>query len=118
MPFEPRRKKVSWSLLFPIIIILVIKIVSLSHTLVENAYSGIFFPGFAILLRKIAGWIPFSVGDIIYFLAGGWLVWKSIKFIVMLCKKQIDRKTLVFAVKKIFLIGAWVYIIFNIFWGL
>ena len=118
MSFEPRRKKVSWSLLFPIIIILLIKTVSLSHTLVENAYSGIFFPGFAFLLRKITGWIPFSLGDIIYFLAGGWLVWKSIKFIVMLYKKQIDQKTLVFALKKIFLIGAWVYIIFNIFWGL
>ena len=118
MTFEPLRKKVSYSLVFPIAIILLIKIFSFNQTWVENIYSGIFFPGFAILLRKITGWIPFSLGDIIYFLAGGWLLWKSIKFIVMLCKKQIDRKTLVFAVKKIFFIVAWVYIIFNIFWGL
>jgi len=49
--------------------------------------------------------------------AGGWLLWKSIKFVVMLFKKQ-DRKTLVFGVRKIFLVLLWIFIIFNVFWGL
>jgi hypothetical protein len=91
---------------------------SLNHGWVEKAYSTNFFPGLGIILRKLTGWMPFSIGDVIYFAAGFWLLWKIIKFISLLVQKKIRRRTLIAALKKIFLIGLWVYIIFNLFWGL
>ena len=47
--------------------------------------SIIFFP---LLLRFLFGWIPFSFGDILYFVAGCWIFWKLIKNGTLLFKKK------------------------------
>src|ERR1700744_883645 len=41
---------------------------------VETAYSTGVYPHFAALLRILFGWVPFSVGDVLYFVAGFWLL--------------------------------------------
>ena len=118
MTFELRSKSGRWSLILPIVLVLLIKLLSLNHIWVENAYSTGFFPGIGIILRKLTGWIPFSFGDIIYLVAGCWLLWKIINFSILLIKKKIKRNNVLMALRKLFLIALWVYIIFNIFWGL
>jgi len=54
--------------LFLIVQILLVKICGLFPALVEHWYSKGFYPKLAFLLRKALGWLPFSVGDILYFI--------------------------------------------------
>ncbi|MEP6616658.1 MAG: DUF3810 domain-containing protein, partial [Ginsengibacter sp.] len=118
MPPVPYPKNSRYFLIVPCAVILLIKIFSLSHALVESMYSSGFFQGFAILLRKLTGWIPFSIGDVIYLLAGIWLLLKILKVLILIFKKRMDRRILLNGIRKMIIILLWIYIVFNIFWGL
>ena len=66
-----------------IVQIIIIKIISFYPAAVERWYSNGLFILIARFSRIIFGWIPFSAGDIIYFIAGflilRWLVKKFMK---------------------------------------
>ena len=47
---------------------------------VEKYYSTGIYPYIGITLRAVTGWIPFSLGDVLYFAAGIWLVWAVVAF--------------------------------------
>ncbi len=88
---------------------------------VESGYTGQLFPLVSRGLRIMFGWIPFSIGDIFYGLVGIWLVVKLFNF----CKKLLHQQTrnqyktgLFLKLSNLVLILGWVYIIFNIFWGI
>lgn len=78
---------------------------------IENYYSNGIYKHIAIFLRKIFGWLPFSVGDIIYLVAIVWLVKSVFQFF-----KQKEKKfwKLFFS---IFSKLAIVYFVFHLFWG-
>ena len=54
--------------LFLLIQIIVVKTIGLFPDFVENWYSKGFYPTSAFLSRKALGWLPFSFGDVIYFI--------------------------------------------------
>lgn len=85
---------------------------------VEEYYSAKVYPLISILLRLITGWIPFSLGDICYTLAGAWIVIRLFKTLKAIVKKEISVRSFLFSVYRTLFIVLWVYIIFNIFWGL
>ncbi len=58
------------------------------------------------------------MGDILYLLAGSWLLWKLVKTTKSLLRKQLKRKLFFYKCLKLILVFVSVYIIFNIFWGL
>jgi len=111
-----QKKKYLWIIVF--LIIILIKIFSSNSISVEALYSSNFYIRFSKILRFIFGWIPFSLGDILYFLAGCWLVWKIIKNIRLLFKKKLPGKASVKKLLELLLRLAFVYIVFNIFWGI
>ncbi|HET7115975.1 MAG TPA: DUF3810 family protein, partial [Hanamia sp.] len=84
----------------------------------ETFYSVKFYPFFSKILRFLFGWIPFSVGDFLYFAAGCWLLWKIIKNLKLLFKKKINYKIILKKCFRLLLVFAFIYIIFNIFWGI
>lgn len=98
--------------------VIVIKLFSLNKFWVETIYSDQFYPVFSRLLRVILGWIPFSVGDVLYFLAAFWLVWKITANLVMLFRQKITRKRLLEKLARLVLIFVFIYIVFNVFWGI
>lgn len=100
-----------------ILIVIVIKVFSLNSSRVEGLYSSGFYPFISRPLRFLFGWIPFSVGDILYFIGGAWLFWKLLKGIIFLFSKHITAKY--FLQKTLSLIAGIliIYIIFNILWG-
>ncbi len=110
------KKKYLWIIAF--LVIILIKIFSSDSDRVEALYSSKFYFHFSIFLRFVFGWIPFSFGDILYFLAGCWLLWKTIKNIRLLFKKKIPGKAALKKLADLFLLMAVIYIIFNIFWGI
>jgi len=111
-----RQKKYLWIIAFSAIIL--IKIFSANSFRVEALYSSKFYIAFAKILRFLFGWVPFSVGDILYFIAACWLLWKIIKNVRLLFKKRLAGKAALSKLLELFLRLALIYIIFNIFWGI
>ncbi|MDQ2719546.1 MAG: DUF3810 domain-containing protein [Bacteroidota bacterium] len=96
----------------------IIKIFSLNQERVELDYSSKFYFFFSKMLRFLFGWIPFSLGDLLYLFIGIWLFWKLIKTIKSLFKRQLKGKIFFHKCLKYILAFIFIYIIFNIFWGL
>jgi hypothetical protein len=85
---------------------------------VERYYSGVIYPWISHIQRMLLGWIPFSVGDILYGLAIIWLIRQVVKWTRAIRRKQVNRAYL----KKSGILTATVllgvYCLFNLLWGL
>jgi hypothetical protein len=97
---------------------LVIKIFSLSPSLVEQYYSTGIYPHIASFQRILFGWIPFSVGDIFYAVVVVWLITQVIRLIKVIKRKQANRQYFILAGQRIIKVVLIVYISFNFLWGL
>lgn len=109
------------SLLFTLVLVTIavlIHIYSTDPTRVENHYSTGIYPPFARLLRYLLGWLPFSFGDVLYGLVILWIIWKLVKVIKALFKKQVTVKSFYAGFIKALNILLIVYIFFNVFWGI
>ena len=99
-----------------LLIAILIHLYSQDHQRVESQYSLKFFPLIAKSLRYLFGWLPFSLGDLIYtFLIACLLVW-LVKAVVKrgIRKSKPWKENLLKGANLILL----VYISFNILWGL
>ncbi len=97
--------------IFFIVQILFISIVSKFPEFVETYYSNGIYPGISSLFRKVFGWIPFSIGDIYYFLLGVFLLHSLY---------MISRRGFKNIKKGIFNFLAYIsvfYFLFNLLWG-
>jgi len=99
-------------------IALAINIFSIFPEWVEKYYSGAIYPAISIALRKITGWVPFSIGDFIYTFIVIWLIIRLIKGIGLVVKKQYSKTKLLHFLYRLTRLGLWAYIIFKLFWGL
>lgn len=86
--------------------------------IVEKYYSQGFYPLFAFLLRMSTGWLPFSMGDIGYFILSIWIFTFLIRFFWSLYFKIYSYNTLFLFLGKLFRFSCWGYILFQLFWGL
>lgn len=75
-----------------------------------------FYPAFSGAWRWLTGWIPFSVGDLLYVLATIWLVSGLLTFIVRLCRRS-TRKGAGGALLRFGAILVGIYAFFFVFWG-
>ncbi|MEO5783686.1 MAG: DUF3810 domain-containing protein [Ginsengibacter sp.] len=100
------------------LVIVLIKIFSANSQWVEGLYSTEAYIVFSSFLRIIFGWMPVSVGDILYLLVIGWFIWKLWRFSAKLFRRKLTRKWFVKTAYKLVIIAMFVYIIFNIFWGI
>jgi len=101
-----------------IAVAVLIKLFSFFPDAVEKYYSTGLYPFIARFLRLLLGWIPFSFGDVLYAIAGIYLLTKTISFIKKIFRKQINKQYLFYFFKKIIFIALIVYVVFNLFWGL
>ncbi|MBC8033487.1 MAG: DUF3810 domain-containing protein [Chitinophagaceae bacterium] len=110
------QRKAPWIVLLSLA--LFIKIFSLFPNLVEQYYSRGVYPYIAKFQRLLLGWIPFSVGDILYFFAGLYLVRVLVVVIRNLIRKQINKQAVVSFFREAVLIILSIYVVFNLSWGL
>lgn len=101
-----------------LVISILIKIFSLNPDRVEKYYTFGFYPVVSKILRAIFGWIPFSVGDLLYVAASIFFIWKAWRFIRLLAKRQVKEYLSWVLFGKYLKLVLWIYIVFNIFWGL
>lgn len=111
-------KKNLWVIIGFLAAIILINVFAASSGAIEHYYSNGFYYFFSIFLRTLFGWIPFSVGDILYLLVGAWLLLKLIKYIRLIFKKQFSKQLFLSGILKLFLLLATIYIVFNLSWGL
>jgi len=78
---------------------------------VEQYYSNGIYPYIASFLRILFGWVPFSVGDILYLLAVVWLVYKLFKFV------KSKAKNWKYSILHFTAVLSFIYFIFHLFWG-
>jgi hypothetical protein len=105
-------------LILLVVVTLLIRLFSINPSWIEQYYTYGAYPYIAKALRLLFGWIPFPVGDIIYFLAGLYLAWLSFKFVKHarhLNLKNLDWTVIVKKALKTILL---IYILFNVLWGL
>ena len=95
-----------------------IKFVALHPIWIEHYYLPHIYLPVSSVMRFCLGWLPFSLGDLLYALAGGILLMNVISFSKKLIKRQLSRTYLFYRLKRILVIFLSVYIYFNISWGL
>lgn len=117
-----KKKKGSWKdkrkWIYVIVIIVLIQFFSYQENWVEKYYSTGLYPFFSPILRFLFGWIPFSLGDVLYTIAVCWLLYKIGKNLIFWIRKKITRKIFLQKIGN----GIWwllcVYIVFSLFWGI
>lgn len=95
-----------------------IKIFSFFPDAVEKYYAAGIYPPIAASLRFLTGWIPFSIGDLLYATVFIWLLVKAVFFFRKLFRKEIGRAYFLYLVRRMARFLLLVYILFNILWGL
>lgn len=111
-----KKQKGLWLTAF--LLIICIKLWAENNYHIEHFYTKDFYYFISITLRILFGWIPFSLGDILYFLAGCWIFWKLIKNVALVFNKKFSKELFLKKLWKLILIFAGIYIVFNIFWGM
>lgn len=105
-------------LLLLLVLAVLLKLFSLNEARVEQYYTYGAYPYISNGLRFLLGWIPFSIGDLVYFGAFIFLVVKTWKFVRLLAKRQVKEYLSWILLRKYIKLVLWIYIIFNVLWGL
>ncbi len=104
-----------------ILICIVINIFSSNAVNVENSFSSYFYKSFSSFLRIVFGWLPFSIGDILYLLLVIFLIFKLFQILrfVFVKKRRVNvTKKLKTGFVSTLIFCSCSYIVFNIFWGI
>ena len=98
-----------------VILIVLIKLAELDKTLIEYHYTYGVYPIISGFLRIVFGWIPFSIGDLLYMAAIIWVGYKLISFFIRLFKRKIDLQVISNSFLRWIIILVSIYLVFNIF---
>jgi hypothetical protein len=105
-------------LLILLLISILIRLFSVNEVWVEQYYTYGIYPYLSAGLRFLFGWIPFSLGDLLYVVAFVLLVYKTWKFLKLLAKRKLKAYLSHVLFRKYIRLTLWIYIVFNLFWGL
>ena len=108
----------SWSWVLLIIAAIVIKWISLYPDWVEDNYTYGLYPMIAKVQRVLFGWLPFSIGDLFYIFLILVVIVKTVQFFKLVFKKKLNRKYFIAGLQQIIFFFLFLYVIFNLFWGL
>ncbi|GAB2816955.1 DUF3810 domain-containing protein [Ferruginibacter profundus] len=100
------------------VLVIIIKLYSADAVRVENGYSVGFYRFITASLRLLLGWLPFSIGDLLYGAAVIWISWKLVRLTRVLVKRQVTRERFINGSLKTLTIFLLLYIVFNAFWGI
>ena len=110
-----KKKWLALALLFSTAII--IRFISLHPLLVENYYSTGIYPQISNVLKYIFGWLPFSIGDIIYGAIIIWLLAKISRALKKIFRKEYSQAYLKTKIYSFVITLLLIYISFNLLWG-
>ena len=108
----------SWSWVVLIILTILIKWASWYPGWVERNYSHGIYPVISKIQRILFGWVPFSVGDIFYGFLVLVIIFRTYKFFKYLFQRRLTRQYFVIAMQQFIFFVLFVYVFFNLLWGL
>jgi len=108
----------TWSWVLLILVTVLIKFSSLYPGFIEKYYANGFYPVFSKIQRLLFGWIPFSIGDLVYSFFIIVILVKTWQLIRVIFKKKFSRQYLLSGMKQIIFFILFVYVFFYLFWGL
>jgi hypothetical protein len=111
-----RKRKITWACL--IVLAVSIKVFGFFPAAVERYYSGGLYPVIARIQRLLFGWIPFSIGDLLYLAVVLFLIWRLVRSIRMFWRREVPKGWWRRFAGRIVLVALWVYVVFNLLWGL
>lgn len=109
-----QHKKFWLKLLIPLLVIILLHVIAQSGFIVEEVYSSFVYPPIAYILRLLTGWLPFSIGDILYIAAGLWVIVKIIQFF----RHKPTWKKFGWSLRSLLIKSLWVYVAFLLLWAL
>ena len=110
------RRKITWICL--VVLAAGIKLLSFFPAAVEQYYSMGAYLFFSRLQRMLFGWLPVSVGDLLYFAAGIWLLIALVRTIRTFLLREAGRAWFFSFIRRTVFVFLWVYVLFNGLWGL
>ncbi|HEY4064052.1 MAG TPA: DUF3810 domain-containing protein [Puia sp.] len=110
------RRKIAWICL--VVLAAGIRILSRFPHAVETVYSTGLYPVIARCQRLLFGWIPFSIGDILYGALVVLLLYGLVSFIRKIFRREINGAWLLGFLRRLLFIVLLVYVLFNGLWGL
>ncbi len=84
---------------------------------IERYYATGLYPVISRASRFLLGWIPFSVGDLLYGVAILWIIIRFINFIKRWRRKQLNRRLALYYGHRLLQTVLLIYIGFNWLWG-
>jgi Protein of unknown function (DUF3810) len=106
------------SVIMLLLLALLIKAFSINQLMVEHIYSNGIFVTISSFLIALFGWCKVSIGDVLYGIVFLWLLVKAIKNISLVFSKALNKQQYIHKALKLIRYCLWLYIIFNIFWGI
>jgi len=92
--------------------VIVVKLLAKSPEFIERYYSNGFYPFLSKIFRYVFGWLPFSIGDIFYTLAGILIL----RFLILKGRLFFHETRNFF--REVFVVVSTTYFVFHLFWGL
>jgi len=112
----PIRRKITWAGL--ILFAAAIKVFSYYPSAVESCYSKGLYPVIARLQRMLFGWIPFSIGDMLYLCVIMLLIYRLVRLVRALVRGEAGKGWFARFLRRAVFALLWVYVLFNGLWGL
>lgn len=101
-----------------LILALFIFFIAGNHSWIEKHYAIGFYPKLSSTLRIFFGWLPFSLGDVLYSVVAISVLWQLGKFAVLLFHKTDSWRKKMAPLLTAGTILLFVYVYFYLFWGL
>ena len=109
-------KYVSWVVV--VVLVAIIKIVSANAVWVEQYYTYGIYPKIAKVLRYAFGWLPISVGDLLYSFVIVFIIIKVVKFFKHRNIQTNTSKRFLRIVANVALTVLWIFVLFYGLWGI
>jgi hypothetical protein len=113
-----RRYKPILAWIIPIALAVAVFVCSFFPALIEKYYSSKVYIQVSDYQRIITSLSSFSIGDICYALLIIYIIFGLVKLIIQFIKKQLSWQIIGKRCLKITKFLLWVYVVFNLFWGL
>jgi Protein of unknown function (DUF3810) len=110
------RRKITWICLVAAAVF--IKVFSFFPDAVEHYYSRGIYPIIARTQRALFGWVPFSIGDLVYGVVFVVVIVWIVRSIRKLRRGEAGKGWGWRLLRRVVVVGLWVYVLFNLLWGL
>jgi len=107
-----------WTWVTLILLAILIKLSSFYSAFIEHYYSNGLYPVISKVQRFLFGWVPFSVGDLIYAFFIVVVLVKTWQVLKILIKRKYSRRYFLAGLKQIIFFILFLYVFFYLLWGL